>query len=383
MRVLGLLFAALWACLAPGSVLGCSCAPPSPFESFTVRQRVQRAFDRAKVVFEGQVESVQDPPNPFAPDGTIFLPVPARPMQRMVKFRNTTIYKGPKQARIVIRTGLGCGDCGYDFEIGSSYLVYAYTNEDGDLETDTCTRTSLLDYAGADLRFLRGQPPAQEDSLDPQAHFRQVPHKRTGTICGRVLGPDGQPPQDTTVSLWVARDTPFRCAGGLGVVRPDGSFCAAVSPGKYLLSAEGGESSETASRLAGFYPGVSHVSQATPVAVQAGGTTSGLQFVLSPQSLYTVRGKVVTSNGSPLPVSDLQVAIWNVDNDPLCENDPDSIGEDGRFDFDSVPPGRYVLAPVWSEEDKGGQAAPKWKATKLEINVPGQDNVILTLQPVK
>ncbi len=370
--------------MAPGSVLGCSCAPPSPFESFTVRQMVQRAFDRARVVFEGRVQSMEDPPNPFAPDGAILLPLSARPLQRVVTFRHTTVYKGQKEGTIVIRTGLGCGDCGYDFEAGSAYLVYAYTNEDGNLETDICTRTSLVEYAGVDLRFLRGQAPAQEDSLDPQAYFKRAPRERTGTICGRVLGPDGNPPQDTTVSLWVARDTPFRCTDGLGVVKPDGSFCATVSPGRYLLSAEGGESSETSSRLAGFYPGVSHVSQATPVDVQAGVTTSGFQFMLSPQSLYAVRGKVVTSDGSPLPVSDIQVAIWNTDNDPLCDNDPDSIEEDGRFDFGSVPPGRYVLAPVWSEEGVGGHKSPKWKAAKLEINVPGaQDNVILTLQPVK
>ncbi len=385
MRRWGMLFLALWLCFAPSSLFACTCSPPSPFESFTVRQLVQRAFDKAELVCEGRVESVQDPPNPFAPDGTILLPVPARPLRRVVRFRDTTVYKGQKQGTIVIRTGLGCGDCGYGFEVGSAYLVYAYTNEDGNLETNICTRTSLADDAGVDLRFLRGQAPALQDSLDPQAYFKQATHERTGTICGRVLRPDGKPLEDASVSLWAARDTPFRCKGWLGEVKADGSFCATVYSGKYFLGSDADESLKTSSRLAGFYPGVPHVSQATPIDVQTGVTISGFQFALSPQSLYELRGRVVTSDGSPLPTSDMQVAIWNADNDPLCENDTDSLEEDGRFDFDSVPPGRYVLVPVWSEEDEGGQASsPKWKATKLEINVPGaQDNLILTLEPVK
>ena len=47
------------------------------------------------------------------------------------------------------------GDCGYDFQIGETYLVYADSDEDTNVvETDRCTRTRRLSDAGADLAYL-------------------------------------------------------------------------------------------------------------------------------------------------------------------------------------------------------------------------------------
>jgi hypothetical protein len=47
------------------------------------------------------------------------------------------------------------GDCGYDFQIGETYLVYAYSDEDTNVvETDRCSRTSRLTDAGPDLAYL-------------------------------------------------------------------------------------------------------------------------------------------------------------------------------------------------------------------------------------
>ena len=47
------------------------------------------------------------------------------------------------------------GDCGYDFQQGETYLVYAANDEDSSiLETDRCTRTNRLTDAGPDLAYL-------------------------------------------------------------------------------------------------------------------------------------------------------------------------------------------------------------------------------------
>jgi len=48
------------------------------------------------------------------------------------------------------------GDCGYDFQAGETYLVYANTDEgsSNSLSTDTCTRTRRLSEAGEDLAYL-------------------------------------------------------------------------------------------------------------------------------------------------------------------------------------------------------------------------------------
>ena len=48
------------------------------------------------------------------------------------------------------------GDCGYDFQAGETYLVYANNDEgsSNSLSTDVCTRTRRLSEAGEDLAYL-------------------------------------------------------------------------------------------------------------------------------------------------------------------------------------------------------------------------------------
>ncbi len=48
------------------------------------------------------------------------------------------------------------GDCGYDFQAGETYLVYANYDEGStnSLSTDSCTRTRRLSEAGEDLAYL-------------------------------------------------------------------------------------------------------------------------------------------------------------------------------------------------------------------------------------
>lgn len=47
------------------------------------------------------------------------------------------------------------GDCGFDFQTGETYLVYANSDEDSDyIFTGSCTRTRRLSDAGEDLAYL-------------------------------------------------------------------------------------------------------------------------------------------------------------------------------------------------------------------------------------
>lgn len=47
------------------------------------------------------------------------------------------------------------GDCGYEFQVGETYLVYAVEDEgSGRLETTRCTRTARITDAGEDLAYL-------------------------------------------------------------------------------------------------------------------------------------------------------------------------------------------------------------------------------------
>lgn len=55
----------------------------------------------------------------------------------------------------VVTVWTDAGDCGYDFQKGETYLVYADDDEEtGQLATSICRRTTRLSDAGADLAYL-------------------------------------------------------------------------------------------------------------------------------------------------------------------------------------------------------------------------------------
>jgi hypothetical protein len=62
----------------------------------------------------------------------------------------------PGQKEIEIVTGKGGGDCGYSFHSGVSYVIYAYKNSEGRLETGICSRTRPLTQAAEDIAYFHG-----------------------------------------------------------------------------------------------------------------------------------------------------------------------------------------------------------------------------------
>lgn len=74
---------------------------------------------------------------------------------RLVRFNIDQSFRGVKGNEVEVRTGLGGGDCGYAFQLGGRYLVYAYM--DGDkLATGICSRTRLVSEATDDLAYFQG-----------------------------------------------------------------------------------------------------------------------------------------------------------------------------------------------------------------------------------
>ncbi len=77
---------------------------------------------------------------------------------RKATFRVVKSWKGPQEEIIAVVTGEGGGDCGFDFIVGHSYLVYAH-NINGELSTGICSRTRDVSYnrwidASDDWKFL-------------------------------------------------------------------------------------------------------------------------------------------------------------------------------------------------------------------------------------
>jgi hypothetical protein len=126
----------------------------------------------SSAVFTGKVLDSTEPPLPMplpSAGGTSSgrrlandpAPLPARPL-RVVRLQVGEVFTGvdAAQREIEIVTGKGGGDCGYAFQTGSDYTVYAYRNAQGLLETGICSRTRPLAEAAEDIAYLRAVPQA-------------------------------------------------------------------------------------------------------------------------------------------------------------------------------------------------------------------------------
>jgi len=133
------------------SASACSCVPPgAPLEE----------LGRSTAVFAGKAIRIDA--------GLLYSS--ADPV--MVTFQVAQVWKGPEHARLTLHTERSGASCGYEFQGGQEYLVYASGPEAG-LYTGLCTRTQPLAGAGDDLKALgggkvpSGDDPGQSASSQP------------------------------------------------------------------------------------------------------------------------------------------------------------------------------------------------------------------------
>src|SRR5262249_2290296 len=79
--------------------------------------------------------------------------------QRLARIEVTETFRGEQAAKAEVVTGLGLGDCGYVFNVGETYLIYAKRDKsDKRLYTSVCTRTRPISQAAEDLDYIRNFP---------------------------------------------------------------------------------------------------------------------------------------------------------------------------------------------------------------------------------
>lgn len=87
-----------------------------------------------------------------------------------VRFDVEKIWKGISDKTVVVSTGMGGGDCGYEFKEGERYFVYAYG--ENSLGVGICSRTKLLSAAGDDLSALgEGKTPFSQPGTSSGGQF--------------------------------------------------------------------------------------------------------------------------------------------------------------------------------------------------------------------
>lgn len=106
----------------------CSCAEPDPPDE---------ALDDSDAVFSGEVVDITEQSRD----------------ENLVAFDVSETWDGPEEGTLSVSTHPDSATCGYPFEEGTAYLVYAYGSDD-DLHVSLCSRTTELEDAEDDIAAL-------------------------------------------------------------------------------------------------------------------------------------------------------------------------------------------------------------------------------------
>ncbi|MFQ5380070.1 MAG: hypothetical protein ACE5EF_00400 [Dehalococcoidia bacterium] len=152
--------------LIPASpAYGCSCA---------AAETVTEALGHATAVFTGTVSDIRA-------EGTS-----SRWLTVALTAEET--WKGVEPGLVTIRTATAEASCGFSFEDGRRYLVYASAEGQGTLSVSFCSRTALASQATADLEVLGPGRTLRDVELDGPGTNR--PHafpKREAIVAGVLV----------------------------------------------------------------------------------------------------------------------------------------------------------------------------------------------------
>ena len=135
--------------LLPDCASACSCVLPQGSQ----KERAERALSGSEAVFSGKVVEIEKPPSgPGWSSGDL----------ETDTFRVSEVWKGPQRATLEVKTPVWGMSCGYPFEEGQEYLVYASGKQD--LKVHACGTTKQLSKADEDLAVLgNGEKPTDGD----------------------------------------------------------------------------------------------------------------------------------------------------------------------------------------------------------------------------
>lgn len=300
-RIRTLAFIVVFAC-ADGwlsRAVACSCKTVEP---------VCQTIWRANAVFDATVVSIE--PHEGEP-----MPPLGRPyMERLVRLTDVKRWIGDPPDAVV--TGNDAGDCGYDFKIGQRYLIGGYRRKyDGRIGTGICSITRPIEKAGEAIAFL--------ESLSRPS--------TGGWIGGRVrmfgnefdsrTQSERTPLSDVIITL----GGPVRQTARTGA---SGEFrFGDLPPGEYRVSADLPVNLRQVAQQVLNLPNV-HACAAADFYTAVNGR---------------IIGRLVDSSGQPVPHRGAQLRLAEPAAGQEVRYKDAYTDEGGFFQFDGVPPGRYLL----------------------------------------
>lgn len=241
-----------------------------------------------------------------------------------IHFAVEEVFSGAIGRKVDIHSGTGGGDCGYWFKRGERYVVYAHGDAKKGYGTSICTRTRPVADATEDLSYLR-----------------QLPPKGTG---GRLYGIVAKPNYDAAageadgverkpIGLPGITVTAKHARGGklTAVTDAEGNYeFNALKPGEYEVQAD----------LPDYYYRDEYSVRKLHIADRGCGIEHFAAIVNG-----RVSGRVVDAEGKA--VSGIEVGLVSADVEevysPFREHGTDYTNDEGRFEIERMPPGRYLL----------------------------------------
>jgi Carboxypeptidase regulatory-like domain len=276
-----------------------------------------------------------------------------------------------------------------------------------DLEAGTYQlRASAEGYAQQDYNQRPGGQSGMMQSVNltdgqavKDAVFRLTPG---GTLSGRITGSSGEPLVNIEVLLLRSTYDPdgrktFQQTATVQTNDRGEYRMFWVTPGRYLLSAASsnrpipgvpfnpGNFSNRYPRT--FYPNVTDVSSAVPIEVQPAVELSGIDFRLTEQPTYRVRGRVIDSNSASTVQRNVSISIMprdSVVNTGGSFSGNSYNASEGTFELRDVPSGSYLIRaqlPVSRPEPGQPPSTPPTATAPVDVGGADVDGVVLTFVP--
>lgn len=362
------IIACFWFCVWQSTAWACSCH--QVFGTIT-------EFNKEQAVFLGEVKSV-------VPDERELEITPlsgknaGKPEKQKihgytVSFKVKESFKGPPEIRN-LHTDEGGGLCGFPFEIGKEYLVYAYEFK-GMLNTSICTRTRSASSAEDDLAILRILKKGQ---VQPRI-FGFV--YRMDKVVDGVFGFNSNNRVMPQIKV-IAKSNNNKYET---LTNEEGDFRFVDLPfGEYEVSVELPKAFKLWADFGTF-------NEQRKIVLNSFEWAGDLRFVA--QLDAPIRGTVFNEFGKPVNTQ-VQVTVAAVhDSSTRITKDKSAdeyTNESGYFSFDGLPPGRYVigvniLSAPYSQSPFPATFYPKTddyqKATVVEFKEGEQKKIDIYLFP--
>lgn len=314
MKISLIIFAFAFLLCLKSVTYACSCVEPSP--------SVGEAYASADAVFIGTVEKAEESEQVQRGDPEFNVTV------QIANVQIEKVFKGSKATEAVFRTEYS--SCASGYEVGARLLFYAYYDKKNRMwETHACDRGGAIEKdtdLADDLMYLQALPAsARRTRLSGVLeHFEDYPGKRF-THVGNIIG--------AKVKITGANKTYVVYTDKNGVYE-----IYDLPPGQYAVEPEIPVGLKISFPM--YYGEVADAEKTRKVVLKAK-SSGGVNFLLSSDT--SVSGKVYGADGRALPKVCLRLVPKGMAVSELRGWQLDCTDEQGRYSFDEIAPGEYLI----------------------------------------